>query len=171
MIDAQHIANLAASLESLPEPGESWHIICKGNWSAWQLIPRIIELDPSRKLRYLGIATLGYSRPNIDELLGLLDAGTVERCSLLYSAYFKAHEVSLTTYAGAALNLRGHQCKSIRTHAKIILAETGSRQFIVSESSANLRSCRNVEQFTITNDVELLGFHRQWIDQLSKEQK
>ena len=34
---------------------------------------------------------------------------------------------------------------------------------IVNESSANLRSCRNIEQFTMTHDRDLLEFHRQWM--------
>jgi hypothetical protein len=34
----------------------------------------------------------------------------------------------------------------------------------VIESSANLRSCRNIEQFTMTNDRELLTFHRSWME-------
>lgn len=171
--NALHVANLAKALERLPAAGETWHIVCKGNWPAWAMVPRAIELAAAggqgQRVRWLGIATLGFSRDNADELLGLLDDGTVARADLLYSCYFKTNEDTLTSYLEHAIRQRGQRCKAIRTHAKIIamdLETTAGPAALVVESSANLRSCRNVEQFTITNDAGLLAFHRDWIDQL-----
>jgi hypothetical protein len=37
------------------------------------------------------------------------------------------------------------------------------------ESSANLRSCRNIEQMTLINSPSLHKFHARWIDQLFAE--
>jgi len=34
---------------------------------------------------------------------------------------------------------------------------------VVVESSANLRSCRNIEQFTMSHDRALLQFRRSWM--------
>ena len=34
---------------------------------------------------------------------------------------------------------------------------------VIIEGSANLRSCRNVEQFTATESPDLYQFHRAWI--------
>jgi hypothetical protein len=39
---------------------------------------------------------------------------------------------------------------------------------LVVESSANLRSCASIEQITLTADVDLLAFHRAWIDELMR---
>ncbi|HEY0009884.1 MAG TPA: hypothetical protein VGB55_14240 [Tepidisphaeraceae bacterium] len=164
--NALHLSNLSKALERLPEDGESWHIVCKGNWPAWSLVPRTLDLIAPARISWLGIATLGFSRDNVDELVQMLDAGDVAKCDLLFSCYFKSNEETLTGFLTHEMRRRDQRVNAIRTHAKIIAIETTDGQGIVVESSANLRSCRNVEQFTITNDHMLLNFHRQWINQL-----
>jgi hypothetical protein len=59
----------------------------------------------------------------------------------------------------------GFRIAALRTHAKLLLIATGEARIVV-ESSANLRSCHNVEQATVFNDAELFDFHRKWIDDL-----
>ena len=167
--NALHIANLAKAMTNLPAPGESWHIVCKGNWPAWALVPRVLDLIAPRKISYLGIATLGFSRDNADELLGMLDSGEVGRCHLVFSCYFKSNEETLTGYLTHELNRRGHRAAAVRNHAKILAFGLDDGTGIVVESSANLRSCRNVENFCITNDSTLLAFHRDWIGTLLNE--
>jgi hypothetical protein len=164
--NALHIANLSKALTRLPAPGETWHIICRGNWPAWSLVPRILELAAPARIRWLGIATLGFSRDNADELGQMLDGRDVERCDLLFSCYFRAHDQTLVDYLTHQMHQRGQRVLSIRNHAKVIAAELTDGTGIVVESSANLRSCRNVEQFTATNDRTLLAFHRDWIGTL-----
>ena len=58
----------------------------------------------------------------------------------------------------------GFTFKSYRNHTKLILAEIAGRCYVV-ESSANLRSCQNIEQFTLTQSHELFAFHAGWIDE------
>jgi hypothetical protein len=58
---------------------------------------------------------------------------------------------------------------ALRSHAKLLLFELTDGRKITVESSANLRSCRNVEQFSMTNDPALLSFHAGWIDELLTE--
>lgn len=54
----------------------------------------------------------------------------------------------------------------MRTHTKLLLIETTAGDCYTIESSANLRSCKNVEQSTFTNDRPLFDFHRQWLNEL-----
>jgi hypothetical protein len=63
------------------------------------------------------------------------------------------------------LTRRGHRCAAIRSHAKIMLFELTDGRCLTWESSANLRSCRNVEQAVFTNDKDLLRFHRNWMSE------
>ena len=167
--NAIHLSNVSKALERLPEQGETWHIICKGNWPAWSLVPRTLDLIAPAKIAWLGVATLGFSRDNADELMQMIDGGDVGRCDLLFSCYFKSNEEALTGFLTHEMQRRGQRIRAIRTHAKIIAIETTDGRGIVVESSANLRSCRNVEQFTITSDIGLLAFHRDWIDTLVRE--
>ena len=62
-----------------------------------------------------------------------------------------------------SLTARGHRIAAIRCHAKILAMELTDGRCLVVESSANLRSCRNIEQFTMTHDADLLLFHREWM--------
>ena len=68
-----------------------------------------------------------------------------------------------------ALTTRGHQIAAIRCHAKILLMELTDGRCFVVESSANLRSCRNIEQFTMTHDEDLLRFHQAWMTDVLKD--
>ncbi len=54
----------------------------------------------------------------------------------------------------------------VRNHAKIILVRMIDGRSFTWESSANMRSCHNVEQCCLTHDAGLLHFHREWIDDL-----
>lgn len=164
--NALHVANLARALTRLPAPGETWHIICKGNWPAWAMVPRTLELIAPRRIAWLGIATLGFSRDNADELQQMLDAGDIGQCDLLFSCYFRAHEETLVGYLTHEMQRRGQRIKAIRNHAKILAMQLSDGTGITVESSANLRSCRNVEQFTITSDATLAAFHRDWMNTL-----
>src|SRR4029077_14834931 len=35
------IANAAKHLDKLPEPGETLHLVCRGNFAAWDFVPAI----------------------------------------------------------------------------------------------------------------------------------
>ncbi len=54
------------------------------------------------------------------------------------------------------------ETKRARNHTKLILARVAGKSYVV-ESSANLRSCSNLEQFVITQSARLLKFHEGWL--------
>lgn len=161
-----HVANAAKQIERLPDPGESIHCIMRGNYHAWDLIPAALKLAAPATIDALYVATLGFNDANARELVGLLDAGRVERVTFLCSAYFK--DASPETYKPLVDQLldRGQRIAAIRTHAKIqAYTLTDGRAFVI-ESSANLRSCRNIEQFCMTADRALFDFHATWMDEV-----
>ena len=166
MVDLRKIANAAKTLDGLPVAGETWHLISKGNFSQWDFIPAVLQLAAPATLSYLGIATLGFSKTNLEELLALLDAGTVAQVDFLYSVYFRSVEKESCERLRHELSTRGHRVACCRTHAKLILLQLSSGENFTIESSANLRSCRNIEQSTFTNDAALLDFHRKWMNDL-----
>ena len=99
-------------------------------------------------------------------MTALLDAGTIGRLTFLYSVYFRSNEKEICHRLHEELSRRGHHVLAMRTHAKMMLLELTDGACFVNETSANLQSCRNVEQMTFTHDRSLLEFHRQWIDEL-----
>lgn len=150
-------------LEQLPIEGESLHGIISGKYALWELVPALIGRT-GQTIDDLYVATLSYGQANADELLGLLDGGQIRRVSLLVSYYFKAQNRKLYDSLVPPLLSRGQRCLAMRTHCKIILARMADGSAYVVEASANLRSCKNIEQFVLTRDVGLYAFHRAWLD-------
>jgi hypothetical protein len=161
-----NVSNAAQQIERLPEPGASIHCIMRGNYHAWDLIPAALKLAKPATIDRLYIATLGFNDANRRELLELLDAGQVRAVTFLCSVYFR--DTSAETYRQLADGLleRGHRVAAIRTHAKIQAYTLTDGRAIAIESSANLRSCRNIEQFCMVHDRQLFDFHAQWMDEV-----
>ena len=150
-------------LEQMPIEGETLHGVISGKYALWQLVPALIERT-GQKITDLHIATLSYSKDNAAELLALLDEGQIDRVSLVVSYYFKKTNQALYDTLVPPLLQRGHRVLANRNHCKIILARITDGTAFVVEASANLRSCKSLEQFSLTRDVGLYEFHRHWID-------
>jgi hypothetical protein len=149
-------------LATLPAEGESLHGVISGKYALWELVPAIIERT-GQTIEDLTIATLSFSESNAAHLLSLIDAGKVKHVGLLISYFFKAQNRKIYDALVPQLRERGHRVLAMRTHCKLILAELADGTKYTVESSANLRSSVNVEQFVMTNDTKLYDFHRQWI--------
>lgn len=164
-----HVANAAKHLGRLPAAGETFHCIMRGNYNGWDLVPAILRLAAPATIARLHVATLGFNQRNAGELIQLLDAGSIGRVAFICSCYYRTVEADVFDFLHAELARRGHCVVAIRSHAKILLFEMSDGAAYVLESSANLRSCRNIEQFTLTHDAALLQFHRSWMAQIIQE--
>lgn len=156
-------------LDPLPRPGESLHGVTSGAYSAWSLATAIIELLRPAIVEQMTVATLGFNRQNADSLCQLLDAGAVRHVLLLVSDYFRSSDRTIFADIRRDLQARGQRVAIARSHAKLLLFQAGDKS-IVLETSANLRSSVNWEQFCIADDPALLAFHRTWIEDLISEE-
>ena len=161
-IDATRVANAARQLDQLPEDAETIHCIMRGNFDAWHWLPAIIGLADTT-VETLNIATLGFNEKNANELIGMLDRSEVKHATFLCAHFWKTHDGPLYDSIATELAKRGCPALAARTHAKVQCLEMSDGRCYVIESSANLRSCRNVEQTSITRDRGLLLFHRGWM--------
>ena len=159
------VENAAKALDRLPNEGESFHGIMAGNFHAFCFLPAIIRLAGS-KAAEVNIATLGFNQANTLELFDLLDKGDVQRCSFIFSCYYRSAEPEVADALVAGLQARGQRVAVVRNHAKIILVELVDGRCLTWESSANMRSCRNIESYVLTNDAALLHFHKGWMMEL-----
>ena len=149
----------------LPVPGESHHGVISGKYALWDLVPAVLERT-GHNMTELTIATLGFSKQNGADMLAFLDARKIERLSLLVSHYYKSTSAEIYDSLVPHLLKRGQKVKAMRTHAKMLLMRMPDGTRYVVESSANLRSCGNDEQFVMSNDSDLYDFHKTWIDEL-----
>lgn len=164
-----HVANAAKCVDHLPAPGESVHIVMRGNFHGWSLVPAILRLAAPAIVTWLGVCTLGFNHANAVELIHLLDSRQVSACWFICSNYFRSTSGDEFGFLHQALIARGHRVAALRSHAKLLLFEMSDGRQLAIESSANLRSCRNIEQMAITHDAGLVAFHRGWMGELLQE--
>lgn len=160
------IENAIAQINRLPEPESTFHSIMGGDFHGFDMIPTIQRLS-GKPLAGLRIATLGFNQKNNLQLCQMMDTGLIDGpVTILASMYFAQSDPRVFAAAKQELETRGSLLVSSRNHAKIIACQTGD-DFIVIETSANLRSCNSLEQFTIANSEPLYRFHTGWIDQIA----
>jgi len=160
-----HIKNIREHITRLPEAGETIHGVVSGRYPLWAFIPAILDMT-GQTISDLQLMTLSFATDNGTELIDLLDAGKIQRVQLGVSHYFQHTNKLIYDPIAAALQERGQQIRGLRTHAKIINAQLAGGATYTVEASANLRSSRNIEQFTLTADAQLYAFHRDWIGQI-----
>ncbi len=160
--------NAARLIEAIPQAGEVLHVICNGNFAAWDMIPAIRKLTGQRITR-LDVATLGFSKSNVAQMRAMLDAGQIGELWLIYSCYFRSTSKVETEFLHETLTGPKVRIASFRTHAKLLIVELSGGDCLTIETSANLRSCKNIEQYAITNDRPLMEFHRRWIEDAIKD--
>lgn len=167
--DARQAKTAAEAIGELPGPGEAVHIVISGRYSLWDCVPAVLDAG-TRTIERLHVATLGFSRRNVEAMGRFLDSGMIRSLRLLCSHYFKGTSPHLYEFAAVELAKRpGAEFLSVRTHAKLLLIEFAGGKTLALESSANLRSCKNIEQLSIFGSPKLHAFHAAWIDQLFTE--
>lgn len=166
MLNLLRVSNAADHLDHLPGPGCAIHAIMKGNYSYADMIPAVLKLSAPARLDYLAATTLGFSQKAALQLIDLIDSGNVKTLDFVCADFFEKADPAICKFAREELARRGSRFASARCHAKIILMGLDNGARYVSESSANIRACRSIEQFALTNDSDLYEFHREWIDEL-----
>jgi len=152
------------TLKTIPGEEETLHAIISGQYALFDLIPGLIERT-GQAIDELYIATLGFSRQNGADLCGLLDGGHIRRLALVCSHYFAETSSGVYLAVTPELLVRGHRVMAMRSHAKLLVVRMKDGAHYVVEASANLRSCGNVEQFTLTRSTVLYRFHQDWLEE------
>lgn len=171
MLNARRLQNAIEHIGRLPEPGEAYHLVTAKQYSLWHIVKATLQLAAPAKIGRLTVATLGFSKQNLEELLQLLDSGDIGEVAFLFSVYFKSNEKEICQRLAHELTARGQRVVAMLTHAKILLIELTDGRGYVVESSANLRSCSSIEQITMMHDADLLQFHRAWITEVLEAKK
>lgn len=165
--DARKCQHASEAIGRLPGPDEALHLVVSGRFALWHMVPATLALSGTR-IAELTIATLGFSKQNIAALCDLLDIHRISKCRILASHYFKGTSGSIYQFAEEQFAKRPDRTSflSVRNHAKLLLMKLIDGRTFTVESSANLRSCKNIETMTVIGDPALYDFHRAWIDEL-----
>lgn len=166
MRDAIRSERAVEAIDRLPAEGEYIHVVTGQEFAGFDLLGAILNLSGQKYFRALTMTTLGFSKPNLAGLVQMINKNQVKPATLqiLCSDFFRRSDKEIwKTGAGQAKEF-GYGFRSTRNHTKLILADVG-RRYVV-ESSANLRSCANLEQFTMTQSKQLYEFHIGWISKV-----
>lgn len=163
LLDARQLRNAIEHVLQLPQPGESIHFIVDGKFEPCDLIPATRLLSHPAVIQRLDVTTLGLNSDNVACVARGMDQGKILSASILVSHYFQSAEPAEYEYLRSEIEGRGGRVNAARTHCKLILMEMTDGNHYTIEGSGNLRACRSIEQFVMTNDRELLEFHRAWI--------
>jgi len=164
--DARQIAAAEGAIDHLPDPDEEFRLVIGGRFALFNVVLACLTRSAS-PIDTLVIATLGFSKKNVDGLCDLLDRGQVGRLDLLLSHYFKGTSRATYDYAAQAFGTRPQaRFLSLRNHAKILAMKFRDGRTVTVESSANLRSCENIEQMNLSGDPAVHRFHVGWIGEL-----
>lgn len=156
----------AEHLGRLPRLRETIHSTMSAAFDGWALVGAILQLASPATIRELDISTLGFNKANAEELLRMLDDGRIGTCRFLCSTYFKSVDTGIFTFLHAGLTSRNCRLAVVRVHAKVLLFQMSNGKTYTISSSANLRSCRNVEVFELSADPDLHRFHQGWMQEL-----
>ncbi len=159
------IAEAAAVLAHLPEPGESTHCICTARMDLTDVIGALFER--LGKCERMLVATLGYNARNLRTLLSWLDTGDVGSLGLVASKFFRSHNGGLWEKTLADFHERGQRAACCDSHAKVVAMFFAGGERLSIEGSANL--CGNGsgrEQLALIRHVELTEWHAGWIADL-----
>jgi hypothetical protein len=164
--DARQIGAAEEAIDHIPDPDEEFRLVIGGRFALYNVVLACLTRAAS-PIDTLVIATLGFSKRNVDGLCDLIDTGQAGRLDLLCSHYFKGTSRVSYDYAAQAFTSRPQaRFLSIRTHAKILAMRFRDGRTVTVESSANLRSCENIEQMILSGSPDVFDFHRRWIGSL-----
>ena len=152
------------ALPLIPAEGETLHGLMTGSYDLMHLL--IVLLDKLGPCQEMQIATLSLSARNVTEMSALLDSGKVRQLSILVSDFFRRHDKVIFIELVTAFSKRNQRVAAARSHCKIVtLALEDGRRFTL-EGSANLRTNSNIEQFCLTQGVELYEWYSDWISEM-----
>jgi hypothetical protein len=159
---AAQLAEAAQAVEVLPAAGEFTLALMTGRYDLAELVACAIDrLGPVAHLR---VATLAFSRRNLDLMTRLLDAGTVRRLTLLCSKFFRRHNGEVYQALRDAFRDRGQRAAASRSHCKIVCIDFAAGDPLLLEGSPNLRTNSNLEQLVMIRDRAAHDFRAAFID-------
>jgi hypothetical protein len=162
-IDATRTARAVNILKRLPRENEVVHVVAGESFAVADLLPALLEMSGRRCIDALDLATLGFSAKNLALWAGLIEAKALRSLRVLGSDYFRRASGDLWTQGRETADRAGFELKSYRSHVKLALLPIG-RTRLTLLTSANARSCSNLEFFFLTAHPATHRFYHRWFD-------
>jgi hypothetical protein len=155
--------NAAKALARLPEPGEVFTILMRGNFSGFDFVPAALKLASPATITELVLATYGFSQRNAGQIIDLIDRGQVKKVWMICSTFTTAADSDIYEAFRKVLTERGSQIAPARNHAKLIGMKFDDGRHYVVDGSINMRSARMTEQAHVWADEDLYDMYANYI--------
>ena len=150
-------------VKRFPAPGEYFHLVSKGTYDFYTIIPLFVELGGTIREFYGSTWTM--NRSNVQDLLKRFDDQQILKITILTGLYFKRRESAVYASLLEGLSRRKQGFIAAKNHAKVMLINQGENFYTV-EGSANFTANPRIEQYVITNNRSLYQFHQSWMESL-----
>ncbi len=148
----------------LPEisNGYTYHLISSDNFGSIELLKLINERC---KINHIALTTWSYNQELVHLIGDLLSSGAeilfcVDKSIKTRKAYLYAQLAELSIKTNK-LTVRTHY----QIHSKVTIIEAEQSKISI-ESSANYSNNTRIENFTITEGLDVYNFHKNWINKI-----
>jgi len=165
-------AHLTEILPPTFAPGDSWHVISRGDVDSLSFLAHAIRGAGFFDVVYL--STWCMARADLDQLAAWLDDGAIERLHLFVGEIFPSQYGDEFERARELVRIYGADTVRLvvaRNHSKVMLASRTDAPpagdlHLVFESSANVNTNPRIEQTAVHHSRELFDFYRDFFDDL-----
>ena len=148
--------------------GDRTHTLVSGNFIFGDFF-EALAVKRNLLIDDLTLSTLSLGKDNVDSLHNLLAGDYLRSLNIIVSDYFWSHNRQNAPYIYNKLDINNmFQLAVAGTHTKVTLMRIGDQKIVI-KGSANLRSSRCVEEFTVETCAELYDFHKDWHDKILRD--
>jgi hypothetical protein len=147
---------LADILPTKIEPGESWHVISRGDIDSLSYLRHVLAgVD---HLDHVLMSTWCVAKNDLSEISAWLDSGRIEQFDLYAGEIFPGSYGDEYEQVLKMCELYGCRLVIAKNHSKVTLCSVDDYQIVI-ESSANVNTNPRIEQSTMHNNPELHAFY------------
>ncbi len=150
----------AVTAGRLPDNDEIFTLISvSGGFSSLAIILSIAQKE---KIEQIYCSTFRIGKEHFKKLYGSFLSGNIKFAEFYTSDVQKKTDKDKYDYLGFIKNICTETkliVKPVKNHSKVILMKTLKGNYYIVETSSNLNENPKIEQFSISNDVELFDFY------------
>ena len=156
-------STLAEILPAQIAPGESWHVVSRGDIDSLSYLRHI--LSGVDHLDHVLMSTWCIAKNDLTEITAWLDAGRTEQFDLYAGEIFPGSYGDEYEMILKMCDLYGCRLVVAKNHSKVTLCSVDDYRIVI-ESSANVNTNPRIENTVITADAGLYDHHKQFFDGL-----
>ncbi len=149
-------ATLVEILPARIEPGDSWHVVSRGDIDSLSYLRHI--LAGVTHLDHVLMSTWCIAKNDLTEIAAWLEAGKIEQFDLYAGEIFPGSYGDEYEQFLKMCDLYGCRLIVAKNHSKITLTCQGDYKIVI-ESSANVNTNPRIEQSCIHHNAELHAFY------------